>query len=312
MTTNTSFNHQNSRQQFLKIILPFLLLCKLQPTSYAQTYENLQQLTGHQTQVYFSTGAATKAKRMASQLDKVIDYYNKQIQFAPSVTLLILSPGDWNQYSKSVVYGMPHYTNDKTLIVAAEDNDFWKSFIPPTDLLPAAIAEQISKTYSNENGGLTMEPFFDLLAIHELGHAYHIQDSLTMQRSWMGELFVNIFLHSYIAENEPGLLPALTMFPRMVVTSTERSSLQYTTLGDLEKYYNEIAQQHPRNYGWYQCRWHMAAATIYDTGGLTVFKRLWVALKKQQAKMDDPSFAKLLAEQVHQSVADVLLKWDKN
>jgi len=39
-----------------------------------------------------------------------------------------------------------------------------------------------------------------------------------MQRLWMQELFCNIMLHTYIAENEPQNLPALELFPEMVVS----------------------------------------------------------------------------------------------
>lgn len=306
----THFSYQKASKSFLTLLLPFLLACFIYYTSNAQAYEDLKPLKGHQTQVYYSSGSEAKANRMANQLDRVINFYKENIQFTPSVTLLILSPKDWNNYAGSMVYGMPHYTNDKTLIVAAENNDFWRSFIPPLDQMPKELAQLIKETYADKNGNLTMEPFFDLLAIHELGHAYHIQDSLVMQRNWMGELFVNIFLHTYIAENEPDLLPALTIFPKMVVSSTDKATLKYTTLSDLDMYYSEIAQKYPRNYGWYQCRWHKAAANIYDEGKVLIFKKLWITLKTQRTKLDDASFATLLSQQVHQSVADVLLKWD--
>lgn len=131
-----------------------------------------------------------------------------------------------------------------------------------------------------------------------------------MQRKWMGELFANILLHTYIAENEPELLPALTVFPKMVVSSYDKTELKFTTLTELEAQYDEIAKKHPKNYGWYQCRWHVAAGNIYKEGGVDLFERLWFTLKGQRKNLDDPSFTSLLSEQVHQSVADVVLEWN--
>ncbi len=311
MTTLFNFNRTILFKKMLPMALHCLLACCIHSNSYAQVFENLMQLNGHQTQVFYSNGAVAKAERLATQLDGVLSFYNKQMEFTPSVTLLILSPADWEKYARSVVYGMPHYTNSRTLIVAADNNEFWKSFNPQTDKMPPAFAKLIKETYADEKGGLTMEPFFDLLAIHELGHAYQNQDSLKMQRHWMGELFSNILLHSYIAENEPQLLNALTVFPKIVVANTEKAALKYTSLQDLETHYDETAQQYPRNYGWYQCRWHMAASNIYDKGGLDAFKKLWLALKTQRTILDDSSLATLLAEKAHESVADVLLKWDE-
>lgn len=289
-----------------------MMVCFNTHDSLAQSYEKLNKLKGYQVRVFYSTGAEVKGKRMAEQLDKVIVFYDKQIQFKPSVTLLILSPEDWNQYTSFPVYGMPHYDDNKTLIVASEDNDFWKSFIPALDNIPKEFAELIATTYSGNQGDLTMEPFFDLLALHELGHAYHQQGGLTMQRKWMGELFSNIFLHSYIAENEPRLINALTTFPKMVVATTEKPTLRYTTLEELEANYNELGQKYPQNYGWYQCRWHMAAADVYDEGGLTIFTNLWQTLKTSSNILDNQAFASILSKQVHQSVADIQLNWDKN
>src|SRR5690606_37925605 len=202
-----------------------------------------------------------------------------------------------------------HYNDAKTLIVASEDNPFWKSFIPPLDKLPNELAQQISSTYSEKDNSLSMRGFFDLLAIHELGHAFHEQGGLTMQRKWMGELFANILLHTYIAEKEPELLPALTVFPQMVVSSTNKSDLKFTTLIELETNYNLIGQNFPQNYGWYQCRWHKAAGEIYDAGGTNAFKKSRKVLQKQKATIDDKAFGKLSSNKVHKSVADVPLKW---
>jgi hypothetical protein len=278
----------------------------------AQSYEKLNQLKGYNTATYFSAGADVKAGRMAKQLDRVMSFYDQHLGFTPSVTLLILSPQDWNHYTKFPFYGMPHYTGDKTLVVASEDNAYWKSMQPPPDKIPTEQRQVFAQTYLNQNDEMTMEPFFDLLTIHELGHAYQSQGGLVMQRRWMGELFCNILLHSYIAETEPQLLHALTVFPEMVVATTDRSSLKYTTLEELEIHYNDIGPNHPQNYGWYQCRWHVAAGKIYDSSKMQGIKNLWSVLKSQKEVLDDRAFVDLLNAKVHPSVADVPKKWDED
>ena len=306
---STTVSELNSRTfRFFAIV--FMVLA-FQVSGQPREFPGLTPLEGHLTQVYFSTGSDEKAVRIANQMDHVINFYDDKLMFRPEVILLVLSPDDWGRFTNFPVYGMPHYSNNKTLIVASQNNDFWDSFIPPQESLSADIAELVSRAYSGDDGKLTMEPFFDLLAIHELGHAYHIQDNLLMQRKWMGEVFVNLFLHTYIAEQEPQLLPQLTVFPRMVLASTPKSSLKYTTLKDLEDRYNEIGQQYPMNYGWYQCRWHNSAANIYDSGGIQVVKDLWDVLKSNREPLDDEKFALLLSREVHQKLADVLLKWDE-
>ncbi len=301
--------HKNQCERII-IGLSFLLFFT-NSNVFSQSLENLNLLEGNLIKTYYSDGSQDQAVSMASRCEKVMSFYKSSLSFEPKVILLVLSPVDWSSYTTFPVYGMPHYDDKETLIVASEDNEFWQSFIPPLDQLPKDLAGAIFNAYSDRNNELSMRGFFDLLAIHELGHAYHIQGKLTMQRNWMGELFSNIFLHTYVAEMEPNLLPALTVFPKMVVSSTNKEELKFTTLNDLETNYSLIGQQFPNNYGWYQSRWHMAAGNIYDDGGILVIQNLWQILKTQKEKLDDSEFAKLLSMKVHQSVADVQLKWDE-
>lgn len=286
-----------------------VLLGILSQEIHAQTYDRLSELKGYAMEIYFSAGSEEKSRRIALQLEQVISFYKKHLGFSPKAKALILSPDDWEAYAGNVIYGMPHYGNNQTLFIASEDNNFWRSFIPPLDRLPGDQARLVSNTYTNAKGVLTMEPFFDLLAIHELGHAFHIQDSLVMQRKWMGELFANIFLHTYVANVEPDLLPALTVFPEMVVASTDITTLKYTSLSDLEDHYRELGQNYPMNYGWYQCRWHMAARHIYDEAGVAAISKLWIALKSQRKVLEDALLERMLGVKVHKSVAEVPIRW---
>jgi hypothetical protein len=276
---------------------------------HAQNYKNLVLLPGYNIEVYYSGGQEERAKTIATRCQKAIDYNSKLFDFKPEVTLVILSPEDWSKHTSFPVYGMPHYTDQKTLIVASSDNAFWKSMVPPLDGLSSAVVSNIKNTYSREDGSLSMQPFFDLLVLHELGHAFHIQGKLNMQRKWMGELFCNILLHTYIAENEPAQLDALTLFPHMV-ENAGTSGYKFTSLPDFENKYREIAEQHPVNYGWYQCRLQNAAKNIYDAGGTASLQLLWKALQKEQQPLTDEEFAGLLSNHVHSSVADVMQKWD--
>jgi hypothetical protein len=293
----------------MKKVCIFLICLNCFVSADAQDYSKLKALPNSTVTTYFSGGHEQRAKQVATRVENAIAFYNALIGFRPSVIILLLSKADWSSYTDFPVYGMPHYKGDSTLIVAADDNEFWKSNLPVKEL-PAEIRKQAEKVYTLPDGSFSMQAFFDLLAIHELGHAFHNQGKLKVQRKWMGELFCNILLHTYIAEKEPGQLPALTLFPKIVVNGGTKN-YKYTSLQELEENYNEIGQRHPQNYGWYQCRWHVAAAIIYDAEGKTVFQKLWKALQEQN-KLDDAEFSKLLETKVSRSVADVLLRWEKD
>ncbi|HTF27289.1 MAG TPA: hypothetical protein VK625_00515 [Flavitalea sp.] len=276
-----------------------------------QGYDKLTELPDHSVKVFYSEGHEQRASAIANRVDKAMSYHSHLLGFQPEISLLILSAIDWNTYtSKGAVYGMPHFNGKNILIVAAEDNPFWRSFLPPSDQMPQGLREQILSVYKNCDGKLSMQAFFDLLAIHELGHAFHLQGGLLMQRQWMGELFANVLLHAYIAENEPESLPALTLFPQMVVGGGSQE-YKYTSLQDIEDQYNEIARNYPKNYGWYQCRWHMAAADIYNAAGRQVCKKLWDALKNKKEKLPDAELINFLDSAADKSVADVMKNWDR-
>lgn len=311
MTTrfNLQPNSGLKRLTYLSLTLLFSAFAFAQDTTKTFTLEKLE---GFSQEFYFSTGQQTRATNMAQFMEDAGRFFQKEINFTPKTKLYILAPKDWKDYAAKPlhdVYGFPHNIDHERLAIAAEDNDFWRSFLPPVEQLPAPMALQVKKAYGKADGSLSMMPFFDLLALHEMGHSYTAQAGLKMHRNWMGELFVNIMLHTYIAEKRPDLLPALETFPNMVV-GAGTSDYQYTSLQDFERLYPTLGMG-PKNYGWYQSKLHSAAKDIYNAGGKTVLVKLWIALKKHQEEMTDEAFATMLQTEVHPSVAKVYLEWMK-
>jgi len=152
----------------------------------SQAYPGLDELTGFSIQAYYSPGNEERARIIAERCEKAMNYVNRLVGFRPKVSLFVLNPEHWKKYATFPVYGM---------------------------------ADQIKRAYTVGDGTLSMTAFFDLLALHELGHAFHEQAGLTMPRLWIQELFSNLMLHTYIAENEPEKLPVLEIFPETVVAA---------------------------------------------------------------------------------------------
>ncbi|HET9429847.1 MAG TPA: hypothetical protein VFO70_01665, partial [Chitinophagaceae bacterium] len=111
-----------------------------------EKYEGLVFLKTPYLSCYYSEGQKDRAIQVASTCSSAMEYYNDLLGFKPEVDLLVLSKSDWSNHTKSPVYGMPHYNDKKTLIVAAEENEFWNSFIPPAGKLPGKIMDRIKKT----------------------------------------------------------------------------------------------------------------------------------------------------------------------
>jgi hypothetical protein len=205
------------------------------------------------------------------------------------------------------VYGMPHYSNGH-LIVAADENEFWRGFLPSLDNLPASQAKVINQTYADEAGVLSMKKFFDLVAVHELGHAYHIQNQVNMQRKWLKELFANLAMYTYAAEIEPDFIPVIDVFSTMVVEGGS-DHFEFTSLQDFEVHYSEIANQSPQNYGWYQSKLNLNAKDIYEQNGRKSIKSLWQKLKNEEDKLNEEQLNDLLIHAFGQSLANELVNW---
>ena len=301
-----------------KAICSTLLICSICSFIFAQDFSNsaksssLSELKGFTQKYYYSPGQENRAEHIAKLMENAVLFFQEEIAFIPKTNMYILSPQDWKDYAAPPfhdVYGFPHNIDQTNLAIAAEDNSFWKSFLSKVDQLPPSVKVDIDKAYGKSDGSYSMMPFFDLLAIHEMGHSYTAQAGLKMQRHSMSELFVNMMLHTYIAEKNPKLLPALETFPNMVI-SEESQKFTFTSLEDFEKLY-PILGMGPENYGWYQCQFHVAAKEIYNKGGKEVLIKLWTALKNHQQEMSQEMFIKMLQKEVHPAVADFYLNWNR-
>lgn len=167
------------------IIVLFLVLTNL---TFAQTYDGLQKLGNISQNVYFSENAKERAVKISTDVAKAETYFQKQFNVKPSYTLLVLSPTDWKKHAHpQAIYGIPHYLPDGRLVVASENNDFWKRNAAPVDKLPQELAEKMKATYTDKNGEINLTNAFDLLGIHELGHAFQSAAKMLGQRNWLNE-----------------------------------------------------------------------------------------------------------------------------
>jgi len=268
-------------------------------------YSNLIELEDCQFPVYASAGTEQRAQSIAVRCRNAHEFFDATFEFEPQMRVLVLTPEHWNEYAAFPVYGMPHYTDERTLAVAGQDNGFWQSMSPPVEVLPPPAAQAMQAAYGQPDGSINLSSFFDLLAVHEIGHLFHLQAEREFPRLWLRELFCNICLHAYVVAQEPEQMPALETFPQIVANSGV-DELPYRSLDDFERLYIDVGAQ---NYGWYQCRFHVAAKHIYEAGGIEALQRLWKAFPQSDEKLSDEQLAARLREDVHAEVERVLTAW---
>lgn len=131
------------KQSFYAIVL--VTWCFLSFRADAQTYEGLIDLPGYGQQVYYSPGHEARASEITGRCDKALTYFQSMLDFKPTTKLFILAPQHWKEFATFPVYGMPHNLDSFRLAIAADDNDLWRSFLPPVDKLPPPLAVEVKK-----------------------------------------------------------------------------------------------------------------------------------------------------------------------
>lgn len=231
--------------------------------------------------------------------------------------MYILSKEDWKDYAQYPEYGMPDYFKNR-LVVAAEDNDFWKSFGSIAKFAaPIKGYARIKATYADKSGKVQMGLFFDLLVVHEIAHAFQDSVGFTFPTKWLSEIFADLALHSFVANVRPFELEHLIVAPDVISKIIAFNALirisGYAKLDDFEQHYPTESKKpmNPQNYGWYQARFHKLAKVVFDSDGEAGLMRLWDSSKVfayGDAKTSE-ALSKMLSSEVSQTLGQAIGRW---
>ena len=84
---------------------------------------------------------------------------------------------------------------------------------------------------------MDLQPFFDLITVHELGNAFEALGDLRLPTFWLSEIFVNLALHAFVATRVPASLPTHEVLPTVGAGSRTLAARMraegYSTLEEL-------------------------------------------------------------------------------
>lgn len=267
--------------------------------------DELVPLSGFSFPLHASPGAEEAGLEVGRRCEAALAFLTELFDFRPRVVAMVLAPEHWQRHGTFPVYGMPHFMGQDTLVVASQDNDVWRGMEPPMEALSSSVLSAGQRVYGLPDGSLAYGPFFDLVAVHELGHIFHLQAGVEFQRLWLREFFCDLCMHAYVALREPESLSAVETFPAMIVAGGE-DHLQHRSLADFERLYVGVGI---REYGWYQSQFLFAAKRVFEVQGVDVLRRLWRAFLGGQQQLDDNGLADLLHAEVDPEVARILTDW---
>jgi hypothetical protein len=282
----------------------------------------LAHLDGYPFEVRFSHGSLERARASADVAADAYLYLSRLFSgLEPDVALIVADKTDWKSGQP---YGLPYFNDDDDqirpgiLVMPAGRGDFWTGMVEDLrEATPRGYA-RLCATYPDGAGGVDLQPFFDLVTIHELGHAFEVLGGLQLPTFWLGEIFANLALHAFVATKQPERLNTLEVLSRVGASSTRLAARMraegYSTLEDLEAHYTGGDDpMGPLNYVWYQYRWQRLAAQVFDADGAGALRRFWDCFHLRDRSAADEvtaaSLAALLETEVSETLGRAVRNW---
>lgn len=282
----------------------------------------LPQLGGYPFEVRYSDGALVRAKAAADVAAAAYAYFSRLLSgVEPDIAIVVADEADW---SSRQPYGLPFFTDDAgeirpgVLVMPAGGGDFWMAIAQDLrNASPRGYAMLVA-TYPDGVGGVDLQPFFDLITIHELGHAFETLGDLRLPTFWLSEIFVNLALHAFVATQMPASLPILETLPTVGAASRKLTARMraegYSTLDELQAHYTGSDDpMNPLNYVWFQYRWQRLAAKMFEADGVDGLVRFWECFhatdRVNSHDATAASLAPLLRTEVSQTLGRAVQDW---
>jgi hypothetical protein len=269
------------------------------PVMDVSKHQGLAALSGFPFEVRTSASTREQAGRLADRCAMAYSYLGEMLAFRPRCALVVLNRADWSERASNPLYGMP-YCSAGNLFLAGEPSDVIARLEEVTRSAPPAAAQVLDEVYGT--GAFRLEPFADLLIVHELAHAFHDGVPFVFPRSWLMELFANMALYAFVVANEPDQSLHLETLPRVALANRLLNPVA-RDLRYFEAFYPDIE---PLTYVWYQFRLTMMAKGLVDEAGPNVLRRLWDAFA-----LSDEQLAGVLGGRVHPAASQWLASWSE-
>jgi len=282
----------------------------------------LQYLAGYPFEVRYSDGSLVRARAAADVAADAYVYFSRLFSgVEPDIAVIVADEADWMSRQP---YGLPFFNDDDgqirpgIVVMPAGSGDFWVAM--GQDLHEASPHDytRLLATYPDGEGGLDLQPFFDLVTIHELGHAFEVLGDLKLPTFWLGEIFANLALHAFVATNQSKSLNTLEVLATVGAQSVRLGARMraegYSTLADLEAHYTGGDDpMSPLNYVWYQYRWQRLVAAMFDADGEDGLVRFWNCFHAtdclNSSEVTASSLAALLSTEVSETLGRAVQNW---
>jgi hypothetical protein len=215
---------------------------------------------------YYSPHAEARAGYLQNLLSGEISYYAGifHVAFTP-ITMAVLNPQQWPTVAGEEPYGMPSVdgTSPPVFVMPISWDEVSWMVIPKRKEVPPAMLRR-----ALANGRKWDQVKFegcDGIGTHEIGHSIIRQLGIDPQTKWFNEFLASYVGYAYLKAKAPAQALSNEIFWTVEIDSSPHP---FKKLDDFENKYEQLQQQYPGNYGWYQLALDQRVIEIYAQRGV--------------------------------------------
>jgi hypothetical protein len=250
----------------------------------------IAHLEGGTLPTYYSPGSEERARTLQVFVEGERVFYRAKLNVPLNdLVLAVLNPQQWQPVSGPIPYGMPSVEGHPRVIVMPADWDSVTAMPLPkeSDATPK-LREQANA--SGRAWKTLIHLGADGIGAHELGHVILEDYGIDGQTHWFNEFLASYVGDVYIAEKQPQELDANRIFWKACLEWPH----PHSTLAYFDAQYDELMQNDPRNYGWYQCAFDQRVIAVHAREGIKFLTKIKMAFPKGAAPLTSDQVLKKL------------------
>jgi hypothetical protein len=233
---------------------------------------------------YYSPHAKARARYLQGLLGGEIAYYADlfHVSFSP-ITMAVLDPKQWPTVSDGEPYGMPSVDGSRPAVFVMPvswDGVTWMA-VPKQEEVPPALLRKALAT--GKKWDQLKFQGCDGIGTHEIGHSIIRQLRIDPQTKWFNEFLASYVGYAYLKANAPAQALLTEIFWTVGLANSPHP---FTQLDNFESKYDQLQEEYPGNYAWYQFTLAQRVIEIYSQRGSGYLREIQMQFPAGATKLD--------------------------
>ncbi len=270
----------------------------------------LQSIPG-QIPAYYSEGMEKRAFELKTLLERASIPLRDSLRVEINLTLAALGPKEWAQVLDKP-YGLPTLRTGAckrggsfpesryvAIMPGGIDGPLYNNWIALRDSISPKTLRKLKKAgVGFEQGAKVM---IDFVALHELGHAYHLKFGIKNYVNFFAEFMANYVAYAFLRSTEERLdKKVLAVLSANIETITPIHS-------SFIKWENFRSSEHPPTEAWYNSVITLKAAEIYEKRGFEFLYAIRKSFPEEEGQLNTETILARM-DTIHPGI----LKWSKS